>query len=140
MSARMPWARAIWYLMALSKTLKVAIILLFWWYVYLFFTPRSPVSRKMPRYLMIILSVPYGKEFVRWKIMMITKCKTKRIKSKSDPTKEITLYFNIKIFPRKNSSTHCIFRNQFSKACSSNCEVYNFIIFEQNVILESLIS
>ena len=67
--------------MALSKTIKVAMFLLFWWYVYLFLTFRSPASREMPQYSMVILSAPCRK-LCCLKAMMITKCKTKRITSK----------------------------------------------------------
>ena len=49
------------YLMALSKTMKAAIFLVFWRYVYLFLTFRSPVSKEMPRCVMVILSAPHRK-------------------------------------------------------------------------------
>ena len=81
------------YLMVLSKTMKVAIILMLWWYVYLFLTPRNPVLRNMPRHLMVILGAPYSKLYCL-KIMTITKKKNKKNKIKNDPTQEMILYCN----------------------------------------------
>ena len=130
--------------MALSKTIKAAIFLVFWWYVYLFWTPCSLVSMEMSRYFMVISSAPYRKLYYL-KIIMITKRGKKKNTIKSDPTQEFILYCKNAIFPRKNSSTHhmkviFIFWNKFSKGCSSCCGTYNFVIFEQNVRLVSPIS
>ena len=71
--------------------------------------------------------------------------RNQRNKIKNDPTQEVILYFYITVFPLKNSSTHrmgaiFISRNQISKGCSSNYEVYNSIIYEQNVSITDFVS
>ena len=77
--------------MALSNTMKVAIFFMFWWYVYLFLTLRSPVLRKMPRYSIAIVSAPHGK--LVFKNNDDDEMRNERNKIKSDPTQEIILYF-----------------------------------------------
>ena len=85
------------YLMALSNNMQVATFFMFWWYVYLFLTLRSPVSREIPRYSIAILSAPYTKLYCL-KIMMMTKCETKGIKSKVILHKKLYCTFKPQFF------------------------------------------
>ena len=78
----------IWYLIALSKTMNVGVFVVRLLFTHCFWTFRSTVSREMPLYFMVILSTPYRK--LHYLKKMITKCETKRIKSKVILHKKLT--------------------------------------------------